>query len=85
MSNQDYQKTFFSSIAAHILGKKTNVKLTGSPSKVEATSGAIKATKKLYEALGRPNANLEQVNQLIHVKNFAAAKFKRETGLTWIL
>jgi|MDTB01.2.fsa_nt_gb hypothetical protein len=85
MSNQNYERVFFSSIAAHILGKKTNVKLTGSPSKVDATKGAIKATKRLYEALGRTNVELEQVHQLIHVKNHAAAKFKKETGLTWIL
>ncbi len=85
MSNQDYEKVFFSSIAAHILGKKSNVKLTGTRSKVDATTGAIKATKRLYEALGHPNIKLDRVNQLIHVKNHAAAKFKKETGLTWIL
>ena len=85
MSNSVQEKVFFSAIAAHILGNETGLKLSGSPSKINATKKAISATKRLYEALDRQDIGLDRVHELIQVKKSAAFQFKRETGLTWAL
>ena len=85
MSNSIHEKVFFSAIAAHILGNQTGMKLSGSPSKIDATQKAISATKRLYEALEHQGIGLDRVNELIQVKKAAASRFKRETGLTWVL
>tara|TARA_B100001123_G_scaffold50596_1_gene52182 strand:+ start:20185 stop:20436 length:252 start_codon:yes stop_codon:yes gene_type:complete len=71
--------------AAHILGKKTNIKLTGSKKKVMATRNVINASRNLYEAMNRQEPRLDEVKLCLQKKQDAAKEFKVEFGHSWPL
>jgi phosphate starvation-inducible protein PhoH len=78
-------KVFHAAIAAHIMGKKANVKLSGSPEKVTATKNAIATSKALYEALNKSSSTMNNISELLQEKHRASKKFQEVTGVKWIL
>ncbi len=76
---------FNATVAAHILGKKTNVKLSGSPERIDVTRDVIIASKELYEALCNTSSTFELVTELLKKKNKASHKFQDITGVPWVL
>lgn len=80
MTNQE----FFRACAMFVIGESTGVSIKGSPSRLDALQAVLGASRDLYRALeaSRP---LSEVGPLIERKSHAAAKFKSETGISWIL
>ena len=78
-------KVFHAAIAAHIMGKKANVKLSGPPEKVAVTKDAIAASKALYEALNKDSSTMNNISVLLQEKHRASKKFLEVTGVKWIL
>jgi phosphate starvation-inducible protein PhoH len=72
-------------IAAHILGKKTNVRLTGSPERVTAIQEAITVSKELYTALCDDSITIETVTGLVKKKRKASQRFQEVLGVPWTL
>jgi len=83
--SQTRDNTFNAVMAAHILGKKTNVRLSGSPKRVGVTRGAITASKELYESLCADDASIEIVTELLKKKNEASQRFLEVMGVPWVL
>ena len=83
--SQNKTNIFNATIAAHILGKKTNVKISGAPEKVSVTQKAIIASKELYEALNNDNSSFELVTELLGKKKNASQKFQEVMGVPWVL
>jgi len=83
--SQTKNNTFNATVAAHILGKKTNVSLSGSPERVGATKDVIVASKELYEALCSNNSTFELVTELLKKKNKASQRFQDIMGVPWVL
>ncbi len=78
-------KTFHAAAAAYILGKKSNVKLSGSKEKINATHNVLNASKELYKELNNPEASLKSVSQLLENKRLTSIEFKQVTGVSWLL
>ena len=78
------QKLLIESIR-YITGNQKSVKLKGKSSELLAFQNVLKASKKLYETLQSPEANLQKVEQLVAVKNKAAKQFREVTGQSWPL
>ena len=76
---------FNAMIAAHILGKKTNVRLSGSTERVCVTQDAIVASRKLYETLCNDDATIKVVTELLEKKRKASHRFQEIMGVPWVL
>lgn len=85
MKIDDRSKKFFAAAAHFILGRRSGVKVKGSPQKLQAVQGALSASRTLYEALQDPSASLEEVMQLVEKKRESSAKFRSVVGVDWVL
>lgn len=83
MSNRD-DLEFFRACARFITGESTRVSIKGSPKRLNALQEVLSASRDLYRALESVKP-LTEVGPLIERKSRAAAKFRLETGLSWIL
>jgi hypothetical protein len=83
MSNVSDQK-FFRACARFIVGESTGVRIKGSPQRLRTFQEVLCASRDLYEAL-EATKPLSEVGPLIERKSRAAAEFKSETGISWIL
>ena len=83
MSDNGY-RNLMRAAAKFILGERTEVLIKGSVERVSTFKEALRASKALYDALGRREP-LEVVAPLIDRKHTAARKFHEATGLRWIL
>ena len=77
--------TFFSSVAACILGERIGMTLKGNVKKVEVTKQIIVASRNLLEALEDPNTTLKDIRTLIEIKRTKAQDFTANVGIAWIL
>ena len=75
---------FFRACARFVVGESTGVSIKGSPERLRSLQEVLNATRDLYRALEdvRP---LSEVGPLIERKSRAAAQFRSETGISWIL
>ena len=78
-------KILTAAVAAHILGKKTNIKLEGSRNRVMVVKDVINASRNLYEAMNHPSASLSNIRLHLLEKSTAAKKFKAEFNQNWPL
>lgn len=78
-------KEFQIAVASHILGKKTNVRVKGSPEKIKVVSEVIEASKSLYNELNNKNATMERISELLNKKRLAAKEFQDKLGTPWML
>ena len=86
MSNKNKDlKKLHAAAAAYIVGKKTNVRIEGSPERVQATTRVIHATKELYEGLKDKDRSLNEISVLLDKKRDEQANFTKVTGLLWLL
>ena len=79
------KKKFFAAAAAYIIGENTGVKIQGSQTRIDATREVLHASKALYEALNHSDARIDDISALLELKHSKAQKFKKETGLHWVL
>jgi hypothetical protein len=84
-TQQHKSKSFFSAVAAHVLGLGPRVKLTGSPQQIHVTKEAVLASKSLYEGLQKENASISEIKELLVNKREKAQRFLEITGMNWIL
>jgi len=85
MKSGDRTKKFFAAAAHYILGRRTGVKVKGSPLKLQAVQEALEASHALYEALQDPLTGLDEVLRLVERKRESSAKFRRAVGIDWVL
>jgi hypothetical protein len=71
--------------AAHVLGKKTDIKLEGSRKRVNIVRNVINASRDLYESMDHSSANILEVKRCLAKKSEAAKKFRNEFGHRWPL
>ena len=81
----DSKKKFFAAAATYIMGESTGVKIQGSQKRIQATREVLYASKALYEALHQSGAKIDDITALVELKHSKAQKFKKETGLHWVL
>ena len=79
------KKKFFAAAATYIVGKSTGVKIQGSQNRIQATREILHVSKALYEALHKSDVRIEDISALLELKHTKAQKFKKETGLHWVL
>ena len=77
-------RNLFAAAAAHILGFKTNVDLTGDPARVKVVQEVIVASKTLYENLENADS-IQNLAPLIEEKQQKARAFHEVFGIPWIL
>ena len=70
--------------ARYILGESTKVTIKGNQARVSAFRNVLQASRDLYVALDEGH-DLESVVKLIEKKSKMVAKYKRATGLDWVL
>jgi hypothetical protein len=78
-------KFLHAAAASYILGESSNVKIVGSPGKIETFKRVILSSKRLYEALNKEGIRMESVQKLLQEKEIHAREFQKETGLVWQL
>ncbi len=78
-------KRFQAAAAAYILGKETNVRLSGSPEKIKTCQNVITTSKNLYEELTSSTASMERVVELLDKKRVASRQFLEVVGTPWLL
>ena len=79
-NNQEFTRA----CARFVLGESTGVKIKGSPKRLAALQEVLHASRDLYMAL-KDSQPLSVVGPLIERKSRAAARFKSETGIPWLL
>ena len=85
MKSGDMPTKFFAAAAAHIMGRRSGLQVSGSPEKLEAVREVLGASRDLYRALHDPSTGLEEVTKLVERKRVSSVKFRNAVGLDWIL
>jgi hypothetical protein len=83
MSNVSDQE-FFRACARFIVGESTGVSIKGSSDRLRSLQEVLHASRDLYRALEAVKP-LSEVGPLIERKSRASARFRDETGISWIL
>ena len=75
------RKIIIASSAAYILGMKPQVEIKGAPNQVKMFKEVLEASKNLYQVL--QEGNTTEIEDSLHNKKTAAAKFSKEFGWQW--
>lgn len=76
-------KLFLAGIAAWVLGKKTNLKLKGTPEQIECIKSCLLATKAFHDELYKPGVTVQALMEKLQHKRNCAAEFEKCLKLPW--
>lgn len=79
-------QTLFASIASWLSdGHLESLYLEGTDSQINAIKNAMIASKDFQNELYSPTATLKTLSEKLETKTLAAATFKQELGISWLL
>lgn len=78
-------KIFLAGIACSLLGKKSNLKVSGTVEQIEILKRAMNDSKSFQEELDNPKATVQTIMEKLRMKNASTEDFSNAFNLPWPL